>query len=95
VQRWAASEEYRAILAGDYLRRDDDQPTSTMMDDIKDAGRSYKESWSNSTDPLAKVLNDVGEAVSGAAGKVFSKFGGGNRDDNNDNDDNANGNGQQ
>jgi Zn-dependent protease with chaperone function len=81
LQRWAASEEYRAILAGDYLRRDDDQPTSTMMDDIKSAGRSYKESWSNSTDPLAKVLNDVGEAVSGAAGRVFSKFGGGNRED--------------
>jgi Zn-dependent protease with chaperone function len=92
VQRWAASEEYRAILAGDYLRRDDDQPTSTMMNDIKDAGRSYKESWSNSTDPLAKVLNDVGEAVSGAASKVFSKFGGrGNNDDNTDEESNGNG----
>jgi Zn-dependent protease with chaperone function len=90
LQRWAASEEYRAILAGDYLRRDDEEPTSTMMDDIKDAGRSYKESWSNSTDPLTKVLNDVGEAVSGGVGKVFSRFGGGNRDD-----DNANDSGQQ
>lgn len=78
LQRWAASEEYRAILAGDYLRRDDDEPSSSMMDDLRAAGRSYKESWSNSTDPLAKVLGDVGEAVSGAAGKVWSKFGGGN-----------------
>jgi Zn-dependent protease with chaperone function len=81
LQRWAASEEYRAILAGDYLRRDDDQPSSNLMDDLKAAGRSYKESWSNSTDPLAKVLNDVGEAVSGAADKVFSKFGGRGNDD--------------
>lgn len=80
LQRWAASEEYRAILAGDYLRRADDQPSSSMMDDIKAAGRSYKESWSSSSDPLAKVLSDVGEAVSGAAGKVWNKFGG-NRDD--------------
>jgi Zn-dependent protease with chaperone function len=94
LQRWAASEEYRAILAGDYLRRDDDQPASNLMDDIKTAGKSYKESWSNSTDPLAKVLSEVGEAVSGAAGKVFSKFGGrGNDDENNDNE--ANGNGKQ
>jgi Zn-dependent protease with chaperone function len=92
LQRWAASEEYRAILAGDYLRRDDDQPSSSMMDDIKEAGRSYKESWSNSTDPLAKVLNDVGEAVSGAAGKVFSRFGGGTRDEDTDE---PNGNGKQ
>lgn len=84
LQRWAASEEYRAILAGDYLRRDDDEPSSSMMDDIKAAGRSYKESWSNSTDPLAKVLTDVGEAVSGAAGKVWNKFGGGNRDNDTD-----------
>jgi Zn-dependent protease with chaperone function len=93
LQRWAASEEYRAILAGDYLRRDDDQPASNLMDDIKTAGKSYKESWSNSTDPLAKVLSEVGEAVSGAAGKVFSKFGGRGNDDENDND--ANGNGKQ
>jgi Zn-dependent protease with chaperone function len=76
LQRWAASEEYRAILAGDYLRRADDQPSSSMMEDIKSAGRSYKESWSGSSDPLAKVLNDVGEAVSGAAGNLWSKFGG-------------------
>ena len=80
LQRWAASEEYRAILAGDYLRREDDQPSSSMMEDIKAAGRSYKDSWSGSSDPLAKVLGDVGEAVSGAAGKVWSRFGGG-RDD--------------
>ena len=77
LQRWAASEEYRAILAGDYVRRTDEDLSGSMMDDFKDAARSYKESWSNSDDPLAKVLGDVGEAVSGAAGKVWSKFGDG------------------
>jgi Zn-dependent protease with chaperone function len=75
LQRWGASEEYRAILTGDYQRRVDDDPSGSMMDDIKSAGKSYKESWSSSADPLAKVLSDVGEAVSGAAGKVWSKFG--------------------
>jgi Zn-dependent protease with chaperone function len=94
LQRWAASEEYRAILAGDYLRRDDDQPSSNLMNDMKEAGKSYKESWSSSTDPLAKVLSDVGEAVSGGVGKVFSKFGG--RGPNNDDDTNGtNGTSQQ
>lgn len=93
LQRWAASEEYRAILAGDYPRREDDQPTSNLMDDIKSAGRSYRESWSNTTDPLAKVLSDVGEAVSGAANKVFSRFGGRGTDTNDTNDD-TNGGGQ-
>jgi Zn-dependent protease with chaperone function len=88
LQRWAASEEYRAILAGDYLRRDDDQPSSNLMDDFKAAGRSYKESWSSSTDPLAKVLTDVGEAVSGAASGLFSRFGGRGNDDSNGGGDN-------
>lgn len=75
LQKWAASEEYRAILAGDYQRRDDDQPATNWMDDLKGAGKSYKESWSESNDPLTKMFSDVGEAVSSAAGKVWSKFG--------------------
>lgn len=76
LQRWAASEEYRAILAGDYARRAADDPSGSMLDDFRSAGRSYRDTWSDSTDPLTKVLSDVGEAVSGAAGKVFGRFGG-------------------
>ncbi|MEV6828100.1 M48 family metallopeptidase [Amycolatopsis sp. NPDC051102] len=77
LQKWAASEQYRAILAGDYPRRDTDQPVSDWKDDLKSAAQSYKDSWSSSTDPLTKVFSDVGEAVSGAAGKVWNKFGNG------------------
>ncbi|WP_051116570.1 M48 family metallopeptidase [Amycolatopsis nigrescens] len=74
LQKWVASEDYRAILTGDYPRRDDDRPASTWTDDVKSAAQSYKDSFAASTDPLAKVFSDVGEAVSGAAGKVWSKF---------------------
>ncbi|MFE0025181.1 M48 family metallopeptidase [Amycolatopsis sp. NPDC059021] len=77
LQKWAASEEYRAILAGDYLRRDDDAPASNWTDDLKSAAKSYRDSWSESSDPLVKAFSEVGEAVSGAAGKVWNKFGGG------------------
>ncbi|MGW5745651.1 M48 family metallopeptidase [Amycolatopsis sp. NPDC003861] len=77
LQKWAASEDYRAILAGDYTRRDADTPASDWKDDLKSAAQSYKESWNSSTDPLTKVFSDVGEAVSGAAGKVWNKFGNG------------------
>jgi len=79
LQRWAASEEYRAILAGQYERRDDDNPSSAFTDDLRSAAKSYKESFTTSSDPLFKVFNDVGDALSGAAGKVFSKFGNGSR----------------
>jgi Zn-dependent protease with chaperone function len=78
LQKWAASAEYRAILAGDYPRRDDDTPASDWKDDLKSAAKSYKDSWNTSADPLTKVFSDVGEAVSGAAGKVWNKFGNGN-----------------
>jgi Zn-dependent protease with chaperone function len=73
LQRWAASEEYREILTGTYARRDDDHPTSNLTDDIKGAARSYRESMSNSADPLIKTINDIGESVMGAAGRVWSK----------------------
>jgi len=77
LQKWAATEEYRAILAGDYLRRDGESPSSDWKDDLKSAAKSYKDSWSTSTDPLTKVFSDVGEAVSSTAGKVWNKFGNG------------------
>lgn len=74
LQRWAASEEYRALLAGEYPRRDADTPASDWKDDLSSAAKSYKDALGASTDPLAKVLHEVGEAVSGAASKVKDKF---------------------
>ena len=73
LQRWSASEEYREILTGTYARREDDRPTTNLGDDIKSAARSYKDSMSNSADPLIKTINDIGESVMGAAGRVWSK----------------------
>lgn len=76
LQRWAAGEEYRAILSGGYPRRDDDDPGTTFTDDLRSAARSYRESAATSADPLVKVLNDVGSTVGGAAAKLFRGFGG-------------------
>lgn len=75
LQKWAASPEYRDILAGNYPRRADDEPSNTWKEDVKAAAKSYKDSFAESTDPLAKVFSDVGEAVAGAAGKMWNKFG--------------------
>ncbi|MBK1785477.1 M48 family metallopeptidase [Prauserella sp. ASG 168] len=73
LQKWAASADYRDILAGDYPRRDTDEPQANWSSDVKSAAKSYKDSFTASTDPLAKVFADVGEAVSGAAGKVWTR----------------------
>jgi Zn-dependent protease with chaperone function len=74
LQRWAASEEYRAILTGDYQRRDASDERNPLGADLSGAAKSYKDAWQNSTDPLVKVFSDVGGAVSGAAEKIFSGF---------------------
>lgn len=79
LQRWAASEDYRRILSGDYPRRGDEDPGTTFMDDLRGAARSYRDSATQSTDPLMKVLSEVGAGVSDAAGRLFRGFtGGGN-----------------
>ncbi|MFE9751645.1 M48 family metallopeptidase [Saccharothrix saharensis] len=78
LQKWAAGEEYRAILTGAYARREDDRPTSSFTEDIKSAARSYKESAAQSEDPLMKVFNEVGDVLAGAAGRVRDKFTGAN-----------------
>jgi Zn-dependent protease with chaperone function len=74
LQRWAASEEYRAILTGDYKRRDRQEDENPLNDDIQGAAKSYKDAWNTSTDPLVKVFSDVGGALSGVADRVFSGF---------------------
>jgi Zn-dependent protease with chaperone function len=74
LQRWAASEEYRTILTGDYRRRDGEGERSPLSEDFQSAAKSYRDAWTNSTDPLVKVVSDVGGALSGVADKVFGGF---------------------
>jgi len=73
LQKWAATEEYRDILGGTYPDRAD-EPHNQWADDVKSAAKSYRDAFVETTDPLAKVLNDVGGVISDAAGKVWSRF---------------------
>ncbi len=75
LQQWAASPDYRAILAGEYPHRSDDRPSASWAEDVASAAQGYRDSVVASTDPLAKILTDVGGAVSGAAGRMWSRFG--------------------
>ncbi|HKS49010.1 MAG TPA: hypothetical protein VJT49_28660 [Amycolatopsis sp.] len=51
LQRWAAGEEYRANLAGDYPRREGDKPHTNWTADVRSAAQSHKESFATSADP--------------------------------------------
>lgn len=73
LQRWAAGEQYRAIMSGDYPRRSQDAE-APMADDVKAAAASYANAFRTSSDPLFRVVGRVGTVVGGvgnvAAGRV-------------------------
>ena len=73
LQKWADGDGYRDILGGTYPLRSDD-PQNQWTDDVKSAAKSYRDAFVETTDPLAKVLNEVGGVISDAAGKVWAKF---------------------
>ena len=71
LQKWASGNEYRAILAGDYPRREDDKK-ARIRDEVKGAASSYKDGFDTSTDPLISTLRNLGADVGSAAGAVSS-----------------------
>ena len=73
INRWAASDEYRDILAGTYPRREDDH-TASFTENAKEAGRSYKKRIDESTDPLVSAMRGFGTTVGTAADSIFDWF---------------------
>ncbi len=66
LKRWSESEEYRAILSGDYPHRDDD-PHASVGDSAREAVRSYRKRIEESTDPLVGAMRNVGTTLGNAA----------------------------
>ncbi|MEU5884505.1 M48 family metallopeptidase [Spirillospora sp. NPDC047279] len=84
IDKWAHSGEYERILAGDYPRRDDDGSAS-VTDEVRNAAKSYRESWEQTADPFVGKVKDIADAAASAAGGLFDRVsstrGGGGRDD--------------
>jgi Zn-dependent protease with chaperone function len=74
LDHWAVSGDYERILGGDYPRRDSDSGAS-MGEEIRNAAKSYQDSWSRSEDPLAGVLRGFAETASRAGAGIFDRFG--------------------
>jgi len=66
IRKWVEDGEYKAIMAGDYPRREDDSNAS-IADELKAAARSYRDGFTNSKDPLAQTARGVGRDFGGAA----------------------------
>ena len=80
LDRWADDGEYRAILAGNYPRREDDSETS-VGDEFRAAAKSYQDSWNRSADPLIGAVRGVANGAAEAGTKLFNRFTGGDRHD--------------
>jgi Zn-dependent protease with chaperone function len=73
LDHWVTNGSYERILAGDYERREDDQDAS-VREEVRNAARSYQESWSRSEDPLAGIFRGVADTVASTTGSLFDRF---------------------
>jgi Zn-dependent protease with chaperone function len=76
LDHWAVNGDYERILGGDYLRRTTDRDAS-IGEEVRNAAKSYQDSWARSEDPLAGILRGVAETATRAGGSLFDRFAGG------------------
>jgi Zn-dependent protease with chaperone function len=76
LDHWVTNGDYDRILGGDYLRREDD-PSASVTDEMRNAAKSYQETWNRSEDPLAGVFRNVAGTMAQAGGSLFDRFAGG------------------
>jgi Zn-dependent protease with chaperone function len=75
IDRWATSGDYERILGGDYPRREDDRRAS-VTEEVRNAAKSYQESWTRSEDPLAGILRGVADTAVRTTTGIFDRMSG-------------------
>ncbi len=74
LDRWAAGNEYRDILAGHYPRREDD-PDASVGEEFRAAAKSYQDSWNRSSDPLIGAVRGAAGSAVDAGSRLINIFG--------------------
>jgi Zn-dependent protease with chaperone function len=74
LDHWTREGEYERILGGDYPRREDDQ-SAKVSEEIKNAARSYHESWTRSADPFVGAVRGAAEGAVNLGERIFQGFG--------------------
>ena len=69
LKEWVDSGDYQRILAGNYPHRTDDKK-ATIGEEFAAAGKSYRKSFNESTDPLVSAVRNLGHDVGGVAQTV-------------------------
>ena len=68
LKKWVDAGEYDRILSGDYPKRSEEDDAS-VKEDIAGGAESVKAAWTDSEDPIAKML----ESVTGAGNQVWTQ----------------------
>ncbi|MFF2087060.1 M48 family metallopeptidase [Nocardia sp. NPDC058176] len=74
LRRWIQSGEYDRILGGNYPRRDSDR-NARISDEVKEAARTYRESFDQSDDMFVRTVRDLGRDVGSAVNTVGHEVG--------------------
>ncbi len=73
LDHWATHGDYERILGGDYPRRDTDSSAS-VGEEVRNAAKSYQDSWNRSQDPLIGIFRGVAEGAARAGGGLFDRL---------------------
>ena len=68
LKKWVDGGQYERILSGNYPKRSEDDGAS-VKEDIAKGANAVKTAWSDSEDPISKVV----ESVTGAGSQVWSQ----------------------
>ncbi|MFD6389585.1 M48 family metallopeptidase [Nocardia sp. NPDC060259] len=74
LRRWIQSGEYERVLGGSYPRREHDK-NARISDEVKEAARSYRESFDQSEDLFVRTVRDLGKDVGSAVNTVGHEVG--------------------
>ncbi len=75
LHSWASSGQYRAILDGNYPRRDATEETrETARQDAREAYESYKTAAAAGDDPIGNAVREMGDSIGKAAEGIRDKL---------------------
>ncbi|MFC9895231.1 M48 family metallopeptidase [Nocardia sp. NPDC127579] len=74
LRRWIQSGEYDRIVNGHYPHRDTDKNASISAE-IREAARSYRQTFDQSEDPLVRTVRNLGKDVGSAVSTVGQEVG--------------------
>jgi Zn-dependent protease with chaperone function len=73
LKQWVDAGDYGRILDGQYFKREQ-EGQENIGEEFKDAGRKYRDDFTNSKDPLAETLKTIFESSEGARQKAKDVF---------------------